>query len=71
MLLVRNFERVGGQPNCCRSRPHSLKPMGAATSPSTPPRAYWYTGLREAETAETARRRASSLIWEFAPKRSP
>ncbi len=27
-MLLRNFERIAGQPNCGRSRPHSLKPMG-------------------------------------------
>jgi hypothetical protein len=30
MLLVRNFERIGGQPNCGRSRQHSLMPMALA-----------------------------------------
>jgi hypothetical protein len=32
MLLVRNFERIGGQPKCGRSRPHSLKPMNVPVS---------------------------------------
>jgi hypothetical protein len=32
MLLVRNFERIGGQPNCCRSSQHSLKLMPSSLS---------------------------------------
>ncbi len=32
MLLVRNFERIVGQPNCGWSRPHSLKPMAGTVS---------------------------------------
>ncbi len=40
---------------------------GAATSPRTPSRAYWYTGLMEADAAETGRRRASGLCLQCLP----
>jgi hypothetical protein len=40
---------------------------GAAPSPSTPSRAYWYTGLKEDDTAETARRLANGLCLQCLP----
>ncbi len=43
---------------------------GAATSPSTPSRAYWYTGLKEDDTAETARHLANGLCLQCLPSES-
>ena len=39
----------------------------AATSPRTPTRAYWYTGLKEDDAAETARRLANGLCLQCLP----
>ncbi len=66
MLLVRSFERIAGQPNCGRSRPHSLKPMSETQKlrkqNSIPPRRPNYQTERITPAINCTKQEAASIV---------